>query len=150
MTPVPWLRILLALSVLAVASGSGWMARSWKADADLAALRLTIARGVASAAIEARTIERKQQEIVNHVLRTQNEALAGVADGLRADLERMRRRPERPANAAGMPDADRAACAGASGAELSRPDAEFLVREAARADDLRAGLLACYAVIDAR
>jgi len=45
----------------------------------------------------------------------------------------------------------RAACAGAggaTGAELSGADAGFLVREAARGDELRAGLDACYAVID--
>ena len=36
-----------------------------------------------------------------------------------------------------------------NGATLSAPDAEFLIREAARADELRAGLEACYAQYDA-
>ena len=32
-----------------------------------------------------------------------------------------------------------------NGATLSAPDAEFLIREAARADEIRVGLQACYA-----
>lgn len=57
-------------------------------------------------------------------------------------LERLRERPER------MPDSSRAACEGGTGAELSRPDAGFLEREAARADELRSALSTCYAWID--
>lgn len=58
-------------------------------------------------------------------------------------LERLRQRPER------LPEPARAACTGATGAELSGPDAGFLVREAARADELRAALAECYGWIDA-
>ena len=36
-----------------------------------------------------------------------------------------------------------------NGATLSSPDAEFLVREASRADQIRVGLEACYAQYDA-
>lgn len=57
-------------------------------------------------------------------------------------LERLRNRPER------MPESARGACEGGTGAELSRPDAGFLEREAARADELRSALGACYAWID--
>jgi hypothetical protein len=46
----------------------------------------------------------------------------------------LRNRPER------LPDTAAAACAGASGRELSGPDAEFLERLAAEADRLRAAL----------
>lgn len=35
-----------------------------------------------------------------------------------------------------------------NGAALSSPDAEFLVREAARADEIRVGLQACYKQYD--
>lgn len=65
---------------------------------------------------------------------------------LSAELERarseLRNRPDR------MPEASRQACAGATGAELSRPDAEFLVGEAARGDQLRADLQACLGWIE--
>ena len=36
-----------------------------------------------------------------------------------------------------------------NGATLSAPDADFLVREAARADEIRVGLQACYAQYEA-
>jgi hypothetical protein len=48
-----------------------------------------------------------------------------------------------------MPEAGRANCAGASGRELSRQDAEFLVRFAADADLLRNALGTCYDYADA-
>lgn len=136
------------IATIAAAGLAGWTARGWKADAELASLRNTIAQGVASAASEARRIERKEQEVVNHALRTQNDSLAGIAARLRTDLERLRNRPERPVSAAGMPAAPGASCPCGTGAELCRPDAEFLAIEAARADTIRAGLAACYAVID--
>ena len=64
-----------------------------------------------------------------------------VAERDRA-LGELRKRPER------LPEAARAAAAGATGAELSRPDAGFLVGEAARANEHRAALAECYAWID--
>lgn len=90
--------------------------------------------------------ERNQQEKTNAALKTQAAAMARINTGLRRDLDGLRNRPERPAD---LPEIARAACQGTTGAELSRPDAEFLVGEAARADEQRAGLDACYQVMDA-
>jgi TolA-binding protein len=53
----------------------------------------------------------------------------------------LRDRPERPAVPASGGAAQ--ACQGATGRELSRPDAAFLVGLAARADELRAALERC-------
>jgi hypothetical protein len=58
-----------------------------------------------------------------------------------AALASLRDRAERSALPASGGAAQ--ACAGATGASLSRPDAEFLVGLAARADDLRAALERC-------
>lgn len=63
-------------------------------------------------------------------------------------LERLRNRPERPADRGdGVPAVAGAgaAAAGCTGAELHRQDAEFLVRESARADQLRVALQSCRA-----
>jgi hypothetical protein len=57
-------------------------------------------------------------------------------------LDRLRQRPAR------MPEPAREACKGSTGAELSGDDAGFLVREAARADELREALRACYGWIE--
>lgn len=94
---------------------------------------------------EALTLERQQQGVVNEAIRQQSANLASINTRLRADVISLRNRVER-ASAAGQ--SARSGCAGATGAELSRPDAEFLVGEAARADSIRAGLATCYQVID--
>lgn len=94
----------------------------------------------------ARAEERRLQEVANDALRTQNTELAKTADSLRADLDRLRKRPARLDR---VPEGAGLACPGATGAGLFAEDAIFLRREAARADELRAGLEACYRVLDA-
>ena len=84
-------------------------------------------------------IARQRQEHRNEIHRIGREHSALV--------DSLRDRPDRP-GAGGVPEgagagvADRAGC---TGAELYRPDGEFLAREAARADQLRVALRACIA-----
>ena len=94
---------------------------------------------------EAIHLEREQQGVVNDAMRKQAADQAAINTRLRADLIGLRNRPER---ASATDQTTRSSCTGATGAELSRSDAEFLVGEAARADEVRAGLSACYQVID--
>jgi len=99
----------------------------------------------AQALQKARDIETQWQEEVNEVTTKQAEKLAEVQHHLDVAIISLRDRPKRSAT---LPDTPRVECAGASGRELSREDAEFLAREAARADTLRVGLEACYAAYD--
>jgi len=92
----------------------------------------------------ARETEHKQQGEVDETLKRQNAELASVNASLRRDLDRVRQRQAR----ARVPKASAPECARATGAELSREDAEFLVGEAARADRLRGALRACYSYAD--
>lgn len=89
--------------------------------------------------------ERIQQGKVNEALRQQANSQAAINNRLRTDLASLRNRPERSSN---VPTAAGTSCTGATGAELSRSDAEFLSWEAARADEMRSGLIACYAIVD--
>lgn len=100
----------------------------------------------AEASEQARQTEHAQQEQINDALRKQLADLGNVNAGLSADLDRLRNRPRRPTT---VPQTSSATCAGSTGAELSREDAEFLAGEAARADKLRASLSACYSAYDA-
>jgi hypothetical protein len=76
----------------------------------------------------------------------ENARIAGQRDDA---VKRLQQRPDRkPAGAGGVP-APAPACAGSTGAELSRQDGEFLAREAARGDELRAALKMCYGTYDA-
>lgn len=92
------------------------------------------------------TTERENHAKTNAIIRQQVIEQAAIAHRLRNDLISLRNRPERTT---GLPATAGYACQSATGAELSRPDAEFLSWEAARADEIRAGLIACYQVIDA-
>jgi len=95
---------------------------------------------------EALVIERKRQKGVNDALQKQADDLATINNGLRADIERLRKRPRRPST---LPASPAANCEGATGAQLFREDAEFLIGEAARADKCRAALTGCYSAYDA-
>lgn len=77
---------------------------------------------------------------------------ADEISSLRADrdaaLAELRNRPRRPAPSATQSEADAEDGPGATGRQLYGEDAEFLVREAARADEIRAEVKACYAQYD--
>lgn len=87
----------------------------------------------------------KEQELQTkedeNTRRHQNE-VRSIQSRLNDAIKRLRNRPER------LPEESRANCSGASGAELSREDAEFLEREAARADSIREALNTCYLHVD--
>lgn len=139
----PRLMLALGLALAFVLNGFYWNARGHNAERIQWQARIAQERATAAANVLA--IERHNQEVTNAASTDQAARLARINRDLRADLDRLRQRPER---AAGVPETGRPACAGGTGAELSRPDAEFLAGQAARADELRAGLIACYAVID--
>ena len=65
-----------------------------------------------------------------------------------AIVDSLRDRPDRPADGGSVPGAATAGAdpaTGCTGAELYRPDGEFLAGEAARADQLRLALATCIA-----
>jgi uncharacterized membrane-anchored protein YhcB (DUF1043 family) len=98
---------------------------------------------------------RQREQLLQATLGNQLQDLTNEKDRIATRLadatRRLQQRPDRlPATAqAGGAGAAPAACQGTTGAQLSRPDAEFLEREAARAEQLRAALSACYQAYDA-
>lgn len=116
---------------LAIGGYTGWTLNQARHDA---------------AMVDAQQQAQQTEDQHNAELAKQNQAHADavrdVNRKLSDALERLRKRPER------RPEPARAACEGGTGAELSGPDAGFLEREAARADELRAALSACYQWID--
>ena len=141
MIPNPWVLLGALAGAVALAVGAFFYGQhvanvEWTAK---------IEKERADATAKARQVEQSMQEsvdaIVNH-LSAERDHVAGERD--RA-LRELRNRPER---ASGVSEAPRPDCQGATGAELSRADAEFLVGEAARADAQRAALAACYEAFD--
>lgn len=137
----PW--ALLTLIIAFVLNGFYWNAHGSNAEHTRMVAKLESER--AQALQKARDTETQWQEEVNEVTTKQAEKLAEVQHHLDVAIISLRDRPKRSAT---LPDTPRVECAGASGRELSREDAEFLAREAARADTLRAGLEACYSAYD--
>jgi len=129
MTPNPYALLGGLLLILGAATG-GYI--KGRADAN-ASWELQVAEKER----EAHAKERQLQEEANAIQNKLQADNARIADQLANALERLRNRPER------LPDATLTTCKGATGAELSRPDAGFLEREAARADRLRSALEAC-------
>lgn len=90
--------------------------------------------------------EREQSMLssANKLRKEKDDRLQVVSQRLDAALDGLRQRPPRPTEATSAARD----CQGASGSQLSREDAEFLSRESARADRLRASLDQCYQQYD--
>lgn len=148
MTPMEKLAVKIAfvLTVLIVAMLTGvWLERQ-AAERQIAKLKEEYATATLLAVQDAVESERKMQKEVNDALEQQNRRSQQISANLARELDGMRKRAER---AERVSEDSRAACAGADGRELSREDAGFLAREAARAEEQRAALEACYRFVDA-
>jgi len=95
----------------------------------------------------ARERERSMVESADKLRKEKDAQIASLNSRLGTALDGLRQRPQRPA---ASPEGSPAPCncSGANGSQLSREDSEFLVREAARADRLRAALSQCYRQYD--
>lgn len=142
MIPSPML--ILAVVVAFVLNGFFWFAKGSNSENTRWTAKITAERLAATEA--ARAKETQWQGVVNETSKQYQARIAGIRGNLDIALDSLRQRPERPRD---LPDHPRPDCAGASGAELSGPDARFLASEAARADETRAGLDACYRYADA-
>jgi hypothetical protein len=130
--PKVWL-VALLLCLASYCTGR-WQQHS----ADQAAQAVAVAQANA----DARERERLAQKAVNKSKEIRDAEFETINSRLVAAVSELRRRAVR------LPEAARAACKGATGAELSNPDGRFLAGEAARADKLRAALAECQAYAD--
>jgi len=83
-----------------------------------------------------------QYQVDTDKIRTEKDAQIKIINTQLIDaIGQLRSRPSNPTKTINGTDCN--------GATLSAPDAEFLIREAARADEIRIGLQACYKQYDA-
>jgi 2-oxo-4-hydroxy-4-carboxy--5-ureidoimidazoline (OHCU) decarboxylase len=90
---------------------------------------------------ETATKEKTYQAVADKIEKEKNAQIASINNQLVDAISELRKRPSR------AQDPSNGSCG--TGATLSAEDAEFLIREAARADQIRAGLSACYQQYDA-
>lgn len=142
--PNPYVLLGVALAAVAIAAGSyvkghndGY--QSLKADWDDQQVRQQAEYAerwrLQAEDLKALAAEKQKEQV------TYEQNLRAVSVQRDALLASVRNRPERAAVPASGAAAE--ACTGATGRELSRPDAEFLARLAGRADDLREALRRC-------
>jgi hypothetical protein len=137
------LLMLIGTHLAAYDLGKDAIKADWEADKAAAALRL------AKAEEAARENERNMQAAADEFERQKREEIERLTDKHRVLVDSLRQRPARPAVSNVPAAASNAQSAPVcTGAELHREDAEFLVREALRGDQLRAELEACYQQYD--
>lgn len=115
--------------------------------ADFDAYRIAQTQALQKAESEYRAKEQAWQESANQTMKAKDEAIQNIHARLDDALGELRKRPARPAS--GTVPASSCNGQGATGAGIYAEDAGFLVRESARADQLRAALGACYSQYDA-
>lgn len=111
-----------------------------------AQLEAQYAEAARKAEADARATERKWQDQANETAKAKDETILNINARLDDALGELRNRPSRPA---GDVPSTSSTCKGTTGAGIYAEDSEFLIREAARADRLRAALSACYQTYDA-
>jgi len=90
--------------------------------------------------IETQAKEREYQAAADKIEKEKNAQINHINAQLVDAISELRKRPSRAQSAANGQ--------GGTGTSLSAEDAEFLIREAARADKIRSGLNACYQQYD--
>ncbi len=125
-----------------VQSGKSQIQSQW--DKEVAAMALAQAAELERAM--AKTAELQAQ--VEQITRSHRNEISRISREHSALVDSLRDRPEARAGAGGVSEDSGAGASdrtGSTGLQLSRPDATFLVGEAARADQLRVALVACLA-----
>lgn len=132
------------LIAVAVAFVIGWAVNGWRKDAEIDRLITVQTQATLAAEVKARKSEQDLLVQVQQVKDKKNAELKTISTKLSAALIGLRKRPERS-------EVPTVTTIGTSctGAELFRQDAEFLIREAARADELEATLRQCEATYNA-
>lgn len=153
-------RAITAMLITAILIFAGWAIRESALDAGRAEIQAKwdqqrIADGAATvqAYRQARAREQALQFTADKLRQEKTLEIRHLSAARDAALRELRNRDERPAvgsdAAAAADPAGAGPAASCTGAQLWKQDAEFLVREAARADEVRASLIECRAAYDA-
>jgi len=121
------IKLFAYLAIAASLFASGWTINQWRWEAKYA-----------EQVERARKDEQALQKSVDAIANKSAEEMRRIIRERDAAIDRLRNRPER------MPEDSRANCKGATGSELARPDAEFLVWLSTQAEIQRQALKACF------
>jgi hypothetical protein len=136
---------ILWLIALVAAFSVGWLANGWRYITQISKADAVRAEQRAKAQADARVTEQVWQATADQLRRDNDEQVRAMRTRLDAALMELRNRPPRPATTSTPTTRFDEAPKGCTGAGLYEPDASFLIREAARADEIRAAYIQCAA-----
>lgn len=119
--------------LLLIGCAIGWTINGWRLNASISDYKASIAASEARLIQEYRRKEQSLQEASNALRKAKDNEIKTITNRLNTTLGELRQRQDRKdlSSSAGT-------CSGATGADLSKPDAEFLARLAAEADAVMA------------
>jgi hypothetical protein len=117
----------------------GWTINGWRLNGSIASLKASHAEEYSRVLAEVRNREKSLLEASERIRKDRDAKIRNLNSRLKSVTDELQQRPKRDSR----DPTDTAACSGATGAELSREDAEFLAREAARADSVVTNLNYC-------
>jgi len=135
MFPLPittWIKLGAALATCALFWYMGYSFEASRFD-----------RYKANQVLQVQKIEREQQATADQIRKKKDVQIEAINNQLANAISELRKRPSRPSEAV-----IGSTIQGCNGSQLYAEDSIFLVREAARADKIRAGLEACYKQYD--
>lgn len=132
------IKVAVYVAILGFGIAAGWMTNGWRLEARIASIKASHAQAYSDAQKAARARENALQAQADAQRKKKDAEIARINTRLAAALDGLHNRPSR------LPESSRT-CGGATGTELSKPDAEFLAREAARADKAVENLNHCIA-----
>lgn len=142
-----WITTNIRLILISLAASalflSGWFINGWRWSNKYDSLVIQYKQEQIKAEKEARAKELELQAAIDSERTIKDEQVRHIRMQLDSTLDQLRQRSLRNSKPLSASDSK-----GATGSELYREDAEFLIREAARADEIRAGLKECYASYD--
>ncbi len=129
------LKLIGIIVAIAITFGAGWTTNGWRLNTRYE--KEKIAQEEAS-----RKKEIEHQTAVDAIRKDKNEQIDAINTQLYNTLSELHKRTSRPSNTLSINGQS------GTGRSLYAEDAEFLIREAARADTIRSSLDACYKQYD--
>lgn len=138
MFSIPRLGIIVLLLGIGVAIG--WTVNGWRLKTTIAEMNASYTAALAKSYKELRSSEKSFAETADKLIKDKNEKVKSLNSKLKSVTNQLQQREKRNDS---NDTTTAAACSRATGAELSREDADFLAREAARADQITTELNYC-------
>jgi len=137
--------LIACVVALVIAFTAGWMVQGWRKDAEISRIHTVYTQASLAAEMKARDAEQAINTAAQNARSESDAKNKQIRANLEHTISQLRNRPERHQ----VPTVAGTTQGSCTGSELFRQDAEFLSREAARADELETAFRQCEATYNA-